>query len=88
MQRAQVHVDLHLLDDSLRTFIQLQNNRTWCKDLPSPSDQSRNEIQQAFMTPTANVSVDLDYLLYDIGSAIESTSGNNSLLVLRSTFRF
>jgi hypothetical protein len=49
MQRAQVHVDLHLFDDSLRTFIQLQNTRTWGKDLPSPSDQSRNEIQQAFV---------------------------------------
>ncbi|HCS42609.1 MAG TPA: alginate export family protein, partial [Pseudomonas sp.] len=49
MQRAQVHVDLHLFDDSLRTFIQLQNTRTWGKDLPSPSDQSRNEIQQAFI---------------------------------------
>ena len=40
-------------------------------------------------TPTVNVSVDLDYLFYDIGSAIKSAGGNNSqILVLRSTFRF
>jgi hypothetical protein len=40
-------------------------------------------------TPTANASVDLDYLFYDIGSTIKSAGGNNSqILVLRSTFRF
>ncbi|OXR34347.1 hypothetical protein PSUM_00095 [Pseudomonas umsongensis] len=40
-------------------------------------------------TPTANVSVDLDYLFYDIDSAIKSAGGNNSqILVLRSTFCF
>lgn len=54
MQRAEVHADLHLFDDSVRTFIQLENTRVFGKDLPSPSDQSRNEVQQAFIDGNLN----------------------------------
>lgn len=48
-QRLQFHGDLHLLDDQLRVFAQLQDNRTWGKDLFSPFDESRTELQQVFL---------------------------------------
>lgn len=48
-QRLQLHGDLHLFDDQLRVFTQLQNTRTWGKDLFSPFDESRTEFQQAFV---------------------------------------
>lgn len=48
-QRIQLHGDLHLFDDQLRLFAQLQNTRTWGKDLFSPFDDSRNDFQQAFV---------------------------------------
>ncbi|MCL5041779.1 MAG: alginate export family protein [Gammaproteobacteria bacterium] len=48
-QRAQFHADLHLLDDRLRTFVQLQNTRSWGKELQTPRDESRNDIHQAFI---------------------------------------
>ncbi|RYG94319.1 MAG: alginate export family protein, partial [Alphaproteobacteria bacterium] len=48
-QRLQLHGDLHLFDDQIRVFAQLQNTRTWGKDLFSPFDESRNEFQQAFV---------------------------------------
>ncbi|MEX5341486.1 alginate export family protein [Pseudomonas sp. I2] len=49
MQRLQAHADLHLLDGRLRTFVQLENTRTWGKDLLSPTDESRNDVHQAFI---------------------------------------
>ncbi|WP_449433426.1 alginate export family protein [Pseudomonas putida] len=62
MQRLQAHADLHLLDGRLRTFIQLQNTRAWGKDLYSPTDESRNDVQQAFIDsrvdfPSASLTV-------------------------------
>lgn len=53
MQRLQAHADLHLFDDAVRTFVQVENTRAFGKDLYSPSDESRNEVRQAF--------VDLNY---------------------------
>lgn len=55
-QRLQLHADLHLFDDSVRTFIQLENTRTWNKAIYGPFDQSRTELHQAFIdlnTPLA-----------------------------------
>jgi len=49
MQRLQAHADLHLFDGGLRIFTQVQNTRAWGKDSPSPTDASRNDIQQAFI---------------------------------------
>lgn len=49
MQRLQAHADLHLLDDRLRAFVQLQNTRVMGKDLYSPTDESRNDVHQAFI---------------------------------------
>lgn len=49
MQRLQAHADVHLFDGGLRIFTQVQNTRAWGKDSPSPTDESRNDIQQAFM---------------------------------------
>ncbi len=49
MQRLQAHADLHLFDDAVRTFVQVENTRAFGKDLYSPNDQSRNEVRQAFI---------------------------------------
>jgi hypothetical protein len=49
LQRLQAHADLHLFDDALRTFVQVENTRAFGKDLYSPNDESRNEIRQAFV---------------------------------------
>jgi len=49
MQRLQAHADLHLLDDAVRAFVQVQNTRVWGKDLYSPSDEGRTELSQAFI---------------------------------------
>lgn len=48
-QRTQLHADLHLLDDRLRAFVQLENTRSWGKELQNPRDESRNDIHQAFV---------------------------------------
>jgi hypothetical protein len=53
LQRLQVHADLHVFDDAARVFLQVENTRAFGKDLYSPTDESRNEIRQAF--------VDLNY---------------------------
>ncbi|WP_273805373.1 MULTISPECIES: alginate export family protein [unclassified Pseudomonas] len=55
-QRLQLHADLHLFDDAVRTFVQLENTRAWNKALYGPYDQSRTELHQAFIdlnTPLA-----------------------------------
>ncbi len=49
LQRLQAHADLHLFDDALRTFVQVENTRAFGKDLYSPNDEGRNEIRQAFI---------------------------------------
>lgn len=49
MQRLQAHADLHLFDDAVRTFVQVENTRAFGKDLYSPNDESRNEVRQAFV---------------------------------------
>ncbi|HDS1744461.1 MULTISPECIES: alginate export family protein [Pseudomonas] len=49
MQRLQAHADLHLFDDAVRTFVQVENTRAFDKDLYSPNDESRNEVRQAFV---------------------------------------
>ncbi|HBP0978159.1 hypothetical protein AN458_19495 [Pseudomonas aeruginosa] len=49
MQRLQAHADLHLLDGQLRLFTQVQNTRAWGKDTLAPPDESRTDIQQAFV---------------------------------------
>lgn len=49
MQRLQAHADLHLFDDALRAFVQVENTRAFGKDLYSPNDESRNEMRQAFI---------------------------------------
>ncbi|HEK1690187.1 TPA: alginate export family protein [Pseudomonas putida] len=48
-QRLQAHADLHLFDDAVRTFVQVENTRAFGKDLYSPNDESRNEVRQAFV---------------------------------------
>ena len=55
-QRLQLHADLHLFDDAVRAFVQLENTRAWNKALYGPYDQSRTELHQAFIdlnTPLA-----------------------------------
>ncbi|WP_407362396.1 alginate export family protein [Pseudomonas luteola] len=53
-QRLQVHGDLHLLDDQVRAFVQLENTRAWNKALYGPYDQSRTELHQAFIDINTN----------------------------------
>jgi hypothetical protein len=48
-QRLQLHGDVHLLDDQVRAFVQLENTRAWNKALYGPYDQSRTELHQAFI---------------------------------------
>lgn len=47
-QRAQAHASLHLFENRLRAFVQLQNTRSWNQELPAPRDESRNDVAQAF----------------------------------------
>ncbi|POG10942.1 hypothetical protein BGP84_14805 [Pseudomonas putida] len=49
LQRLQAHADLHLFDDAMRTFVQVENTRAFGKDLYSPNDEGRNEVRQAFV---------------------------------------
>ncbi|MDR3433890.1 MAG: hypothetical protein P4L95_18630, partial [Rouxiella aceris] len=37
------------LDDAVHAFVQVENTRLFGKALYSPSDQSRNELHQAFL---------------------------------------
>lgn len=48
-QRAQAHASLHLFENRLRAFVQLQNTRSWNQELPAPRDESRNDVAQAFV---------------------------------------
>ncbi|ROO28991.1 hypothetical protein SAHL_09625 [Salinisphaera orenii YIM 95161] len=48
-QRIQLHADLHLFDDALRAFVQLENTESWGKETFSPYDESNNEVHQAFL---------------------------------------
>ena len=48
-QRAQAHASLHLWDNRLRAFVQLQNTRSWNQQLPAPRDASRTDVAQAFI---------------------------------------
>ncbi|MCM5704863.1 alginate export family protein [Larsenimonas salina] len=48
-QRLQAHADLHLFDDALRFFVEIDNTDSWSKETYSPFDQSDTEIEQAFM---------------------------------------
>lgn len=48
-QRLQAHADIHLFDDQLRLFAQLQDTRSWRKAFYSPNDQSDTEFQQLFV---------------------------------------
>ncbi|WP_437880623.1 alginate export family protein [Pseudomonas sp. LRF_L74] len=48
-QRLQLHTDVHLFDDRLRVFAQLQDTRSWHKDIFSPNDASETEFQQFFV---------------------------------------
>lgn len=55
MQRLHAHADLHLLDDRLRAFLEMENTRAWGRDLYSPAEDSRNEIHQAFVDINAKL---------------------------------
>lgn len=55
-QRIQAHADLNLLDGGLRGFVQLENTRSWGKELQTPRDQSRNDIHQAFIESNLGLS--------------------------------
>lgn len=48
-QRLQAYADVHLFDDQLRVFAQLQETRSWRKAFYSPNDQSGTEFQQLFV---------------------------------------
>lgn len=55
------------------------------------SDKHLGTLYQANAnwTPTSNITVGLDYLFYDIGSAIKNAGGSNSqIVVLRTSFRY
>ncbi|HCD6632158.1 alginate export family protein [Pseudomonas aeruginosa] len=49
MQRLQAHADLHLFDDAVRAFVQVENSRAWGKDLLTPNDESKSDVHQAFL---------------------------------------
>jgi hypothetical protein len=48
-QRLQLHADLHLFDDALRAFVQLENTESWGKQVFSPYDESDDEVHQVFL---------------------------------------
>lgn len=47
--RYELHADLHLFDDALRSFVQIYDTQSWDKKLPTPVDESDYEVQQAFI---------------------------------------
>lgn len=47
--RLQLHADLHLLDDRLRAFLQVEDTRSHGQDLVGPRDQGRSDVHQAFL---------------------------------------
>lgn len=53
-QRLQAHSDLHLWDDAFRVFVQIENTRTWNKEVITPVDESRTEFRQAFFDVNLN----------------------------------
>lgn len=79
-QRAMLHADLHLFDDALRTFVQLANTRSWGKDLTAPTDQSRTDVQQAFVD--GNLDTDRGRLTLRAGRQ-ELYFGNMALVTVR-----
>jgi hypothetical protein len=62
MQRLQVHADLHLFDDAVRAFLQLQNTSAWGAQLPTPRDGNGTDVAQAF--------VDMNFRLGDTRSTV------------------
>lgn len=48
-QRIQVYGSLHLFDDKLRAFVELQDTSSMGKEMFSPYDESDTEIHQAFI---------------------------------------
>lgn len=60
LQRAQAHGSLHLLDNRVRAFVQLENTRTWNQANPTPRDEAGNDVAQAFL--------DYNFKLGDINS--------------------
>lgn len=62
MQRLQLHADLHLFDDAVRAFLQMQNTSTWGAKLPTPRDGNGTDVAQAF--------VDVNFTLGDTRSTV------------------
>ncbi|SNS82234.1 alginate export family protein [Pseudomonas segetis] len=81
-QRAMLHGDVHLFNDAIRTFVQLANTRSWGKDLYAPTDQSRTEIQQAFVD--GNLQTEQGRLTARIGRQ-EVYYGNTVFVTVRET---
>lgn len=44
-QRLQAHSDLHLFNDKLRIFVQVENTKVWSKKILTPVDESNNEFR-------------------------------------------
>lgn len=64
MQRLQFHADLHLLDDAVRAFLQVQNTSTWGAKLPTLRDGNGTDIAQGF--------VDLNFGLGDARATLRT----------------
>jgi hypothetical protein len=79
-QRAMLHADLHLFDDAMRAFVQLANTRSWGKDLAAPTDESRTDVQQAFID--GNLQTDYGRLTLRAGRQ-ELYFGNMALVTVR-----
>ncbi|QID16236.1 alginate export family protein [Nitrogeniibacter mangrovi] len=64
MQRLQLHADLHLFDDAVRAFLQMQNTSTWGAKLPTLRDGNGTDVAQGF--------VDLNFGLGDAKATLRA----------------
>lgn len=81
-QRLQVNADLHLFDDAVRAFVQLENTESWGKEVFSPFDESSNELHQAFIDVKLPSAQD-GKLIARLGRQ-EMTYGNQTMIATRA----
>lgn len=54
-QRAQLHASLHLMDNAVRAFVQVQNTRSWNQKTLTRRDDTRLDVAQAFLDTNFNL---------------------------------
>ena len=83
LQRLQLHADLHL-DERLRLFTELEDDRAWKKQTVSPVDQDRVDLRLAFLeydaalaSATLKARVGRQDFAFDLQRFVSSRDGPN-----------